>query len=613
MTRLTILSLLLFCALHFHSCRKTSTDTQVAFPDIQFCINNDQTAIVVPFQTDSGWVVCLPAHWDPQSILIGRHRQAWRPVVLNQDESIKVACQTQGTDDTITIRCLQSHLPTVMINTESGSMTHINGSKDKSIRESGDITIIKRNGKTALNCPLDYIKGRGNSSWLRKKKSYNIKLKQAERFLGLHKNKRFCLVSCNGTANYICLQIAKEFGTSYPIDVTPVSLYLNGDYYGVYLLTNKVEVSSHGIDIHDLSKENREHLFARKTASVNSKDGTYRYAPNITSPKDITGGYLIEVCNFSNRYARVESGFTAPGDIRVEIKSPERASQEEVLYIKNRFCELVNAIKAPDGRNPTNGLHYSDCLDIESAARYYLIEEVLGNMDGASGNLYLFKDRDCINPRLFMGPVWDMSWSLGALRNYPYMVCPQSFFVRAGSCNEKQRLFSYLYQHEDFRKTVNRLYQDELQPILKRYFVPGGKIDEVFGILTHDISINQMRWSLLQNEEYQNITTYVPSPIEYKNIMTYMPSRIEFFDIMTRLQTENGFCKVLVNAGGLNRNILYLIPRGQTFDLPDFSDFPPKRTDGAKQIDGWCLNGKPINEKQRTIITEDCFLEQQWK
>lgn len=525
---------------------------------------------VYPFPTDSGYVCVIP--------------QAFRQVCSFEAEEEGL------TPDSLDIR--YSELSSVFINTTSGSMKAIHASQDHSYKEAGIIKIVNERGEVEYDDSLKYIKGRGNSSWNLEKKSYNIQLTSKSKPLGLKKSKKFCLVNTHGITNGLALQIARDFGTASAIRSTLVNLYLNGEYRGLYLLTNKVDISKASVDITDLDELNKKTKGKKQT--VESEDGSYKYVDGLKSPKDITGGYLIEVMNFQYKYKALPCGFVSQEGNHIRFKSPENATKDEVLYISGLFKEFYDAIKAPDGINPKTGRYYADYIDLTSFAKYYLVEETLSNMDAGYGNLYFYKDCDSIDPKIYAGPVWDMEWSMG-INDYPYFGYPEALNLQAGSNDESQKLFYYLFQHEDFRQLVYQLYQQELYPMINAVI----SSDQVSSLLKTDGSLNYCRWP----------DRYASSEEEFTHLCSYLRPHIEFLRQIFSSKSDD-YCRVLVNAGYSKRNIMFMVPRGSVFALPDFPWFS---ADGIKkEKEGWYENDKPVSNAEQ-IVDEDKYYELRWK
>lgn len=525
-----------------------------------------------PFPIDSGYLFVVPSLWKDQV-----------SVTTNNKE-------TAIDSDSVQIK--YSKYASVFVNTVSGSMKAVNASIDHEYREPGAITIIDSTGNIICNEELQFIKGRGNSSWLKDKKSYNIKSGIAINPLGLKRSKSFNLVSTHGITNGLALQIAQEFGTSSPIAFSLVNLYLNGHYQGLYLLTNKVDISHSSVDIQNLDKLNKENGEPIKTTNT---DDNYKYVAGISTPEDYSGGYLIEVMNFEYKYDRLPCGFITQDSLRIRFKSPQRATKQEVLYIRNLYHEFYDAIKTPSGYHPTTGRYYSDYIDLESFAKYYLVEEALSNMDAGYGNLYFYKNIDAVDPKIYAGPIWDMEWSMG-INSYPYFRYPEAFNLRAGSSDESQKLFYYLFQHDDFKVMVDSLFQQELFPILQKYFFA----DSVENDLNNDGTLNYLRWPgdfRTSNDEFSQLCSYMRPHISFlKKVLS------PYFDF-------DDYCQVRVDAGYLDRCIMFLVHRGDNFELPDF---PWVATDGSKKKkDGWYENNQKLEDPIQQI-NENKYYKLRW-
>lgn len=535
--------------------------------------NDNDTMMIYPFRTDSGYVCVVPTAWK---------------------NDIRIVTQPEGlVSDSVIIR--YSQLGSVFIKTKTKSMEAVHSSQNHEYKEPGQIWIVDAKGEVVFSDSLDYIKGRGNTSWIKEKKSYNIKLSHKRKLLDLKKSSKYNLVSTHGLTNPLALQIAKEIGTSSPISFHLVNLYLNGLYNGLYLITNRIEASNSGVDIIDLDKQNKRDKKETKE-TLYSEDKSYKYVSGQRSPDDITGGYIIEVMNFRYKYKNLPCGFISEEGNNIRFKAPKEATEEEVLYIRQKYNDMYTAIKAPDGYNQKTKQYYTDFIDIESFAKYYLVEESLSNMDAGYGNLYFYKDCDSIDSRFKLGPIWDMEWTMG-VNTYPYFSYPNALNLRAGSNDENQKMFYYLAQHKDFRLIVDSLYQNVLYPVLHRVF----STDTIPAAVDNDGTLNYLRWPdnyKASTEEYQHLREYMIPHINYLK-------RIFCYDF----EKEN-YCQIVVNAGYSNRNIMFLVKKGEYFVLPELPWFS---TDGKeKKKEGWLENGQLLN-KDTIFIDSDKYFELKWK
>jgi hypothetical protein len=77
-----------------------------------------------------------------------------------------------------------------------------------------------------------------------------------------------------------------------------------------------------------------------------------------------------------------------------------------VTFINNFMNEMENALYSENFKNPNTG--YRKYLDADNFARWFLVQEVLGNIEP---NLYFMLESR--NAKLKACPVWDLEWSLG--------------------------------------------------------------------------------------------------------------------------------------------------------------------------------------------------------
>jgi hypothetical protein len=164
-----------------------------------------------------------------------------------------------------------------------------------------------------------------------------------------------------------------------------VELYLNGIYQGNYQLIEKVNVDSHRVNINEL-------------AETDTTD-------------DITGGYLMEI----DHYEDEAFVFSTPKGVPIGLQDPDFTPDPEVpqqtSYISNYVDTAETALFASNFTDPTLG--WRAYYDETSAINFYIVNDVMGNVDGGIffSSDYLYKNID--NPLLYMGPVWDFDYSSG--------------------------------------------------------------------------------------------------------------------------------------------------------------------------------------------------------
>lgn len=372
-----------------------------------------------------------------------------------------------------------SNIPSVYIETESGSLDYIHASKDN--KEAADIRIYD-DGEIQLDSPLKQIKGRGNATWNYEKKPYNIKFDSKTSVLGMDKAKKWSMLASyvdpSIVRNPLAWYLADELGLFYGSDYRIVDLYINGEYMGNYIICESVEVGKNRVNIFDLTGA---------TEAVNSDDlenypvggtgegGTVQPGSvypsskwvNIPNdPADITGGYLLE-CELNARYNDEISGFVTSRAQAVVVKEPECASKAQVEYISSYWQEAEDAVCSPDGYNAL-GKHYSEYFDMESLVNMYIMFEFSNNIDSGITSTYFCKNT---NGKLVASPVWDFDRSLGDdfYRLGVYFNNPAVWTANRlnTNCNgyavrnvECPSIFNLLYRHEDFRQLVSTRWSE---------------------------------------------------------------------------------------------------------------------------------------------------------
>ena len=366
------------------------------------------------------------------------------------------------------------HIPAVFIETESGTSDQINS--DKNIKEPGTIKVLEPDGSFSLEHSLEYIKGRGNTSYTEfDKKPYQIKLTQDAPFLDMEPGKKWVFVSNSADSslirNALSRSLAGHLNLPQSEEGTFVDLYVNKEYVGNYYVVEKIEIQENRLLLSDLQKatehENEtEDLSTYETAWTDTTKA--KQIPN--DPEDITGGYLIER-DFDNRFLKEveinESYFITEAKECFIVRDPEYTSEAQIAYIDSYVQSVENAILSAEGIDGTTGKSYQDLIDVDSFVRKYLLEEVTANYDGGVASSYFYKDSDTIDGRLYAGPVWDydVSWGnspayLGQISTSPERLS------RLASHSDSSVWFQSLYHKPEVYEKIVSCYAQEISPYL---------------------------------------------------------------------------------------------------------------------------------------------------
>ncbi len=515
--------------------------------------------------TDGAYYILLPSDTDRASLTVWFNddvQVSCSNVTLENGKATDVFAEGDRfvltcADKSYVLRVIQAENEgTIYVNTESGNMEAVHA--DKSHKEPGIIKILDENGNVQYDGDLDYIKGRGNSTWNADKKPYNIKLDSKADLFGMGKNKSWCLLANASEPSMIRNQLAYDYARGIGVDTTSptrhVNLYLNGEYAGLYLLTEKVDIGENRIDIYDLEG---------KTEELNSKDldeyplagirdslikGTNKYSSIPNNPAEITGGYLLELEKIY-RYKNEASGFITDNGQAVVVKTPEYASKAQVEYISGYYQAFEDALYSPTGYNSA-GKHYSEYIDIESLAKMYIMLEFTANFDGCSSSFFLWKD---VGGKLTAGPAWDFDNCLGQgapnnLINHvpdtgnPELLYAQTCFI-GNHAENKKSLLGQAFTHNDFQQKVQEIWAAEFSAYYPVFYsnisIFGNRIAKSF-------IMNAVRWNTVGTVNVGKIAEKQASHIG--KIADYAAARFAFLDNAYRLDTY--FVKYDIGAYG---------------------------------------------------------------
>ena len=253
---------------------------------------------------------------------------------------------------------------------------------------------ISPSGKETIPNTGSSIKARGNTTWENvEKKSYEIRFSEPVSLMNMTASKKWVLLANAKDKTRICNKMTFDISTSMEMEATTeadwADVYINGVYWGNYLICHEPGIGPGALDIEDLEDRNDPFFDPEKTFDDGMMKG-YIYDRN---PADISGGYLIEADLSAGRR---KCGFYMPDGVFFHIKSPNNASREEISYISDYIKSIDSEIKESGS---------SDSIDYDSFAKRYIIEETLLNMDSQEASYYFYKKMDL--DRLYAGPCWD--------------------------------------------------------------------------------------------------------------------------------------------------------------------------------------------------------------
>lgn len=333
------------------------------------------------------------------------------------------------------------------------------------------------------------IRGRGNNSWTYPKKSYKCKLAEKENLLGLAAGKEriWCLLANQCDMSLQRNRISFEFcrymnGFSWSPACTPVEVYLNGEYEGVYLLTEEIKVSGDRVDIAD------------------------------TEPDAVETGYLVEMSN----YAEGDTVFTAHGRsymIHSELSSSSGIRKQQTEYIRQTLTEAHEALMSGDREKA------EACIDLDSLLAAYLVQETIENLDSQWDSFYIHKDT---GGKLTFGPIWDFDLTMGNADDGSEN--PEGIFVGngRGSGNSYESWFGAAMACSWFREMVAEKWAEVYDSYVQMpLFI---RDEAALGLASYER--NFQKWQIFGQKQNRE-TSAVLSLRDYESHIRYLTEWLE--------------------------------------------------------------------------------------
>lgn len=269
------------------------------------------------------------------------------------------------------------------------------------------------NGPASYNRPGDVpnvydgqisIEIRGESSqYFYAKKSYSIET-QTETgdnnnvsLLGLPQENDYVLYGPFGDKslirNAITYRLYESFG-HYAPRTRFIELIINGDYLGLYLLTEKIKRDRNRVDM----------------ATLNPQD---------TLGDELTGGYLMRVDKTTNMdpseywTSPVQPPVPGYAPVTYQFFDPEyeELNEKQRQYMRNHLILFERALSSEHFTDPVRG--YRAYLDIPSMTDLMILNEVVKDVDGFRLSHYFYKQKDSDGGLLVNGPPWDYNLTFG--------------------------------------------------------------------------------------------------------------------------------------------------------------------------------------------------------
>jgi len=404
-------------------------------------------------------------------------------------------------------------LPTLYVDTQSGSMDHIHAEKGNA--ERGTARLYDAAGNLTFSDSFSSLRGRGNSTWdVPEKKPYALDLTEETDLLGMGAAKNWILLADALDASSLRNKIAYEFAAGVGMEGVPesrwIEVYFNGEYAGLYLLCQRIE----------------------------NEPGRLELGRN---------GVVLRM----DRDTRIEVGpdpyFVTDAGLYLQI-----LDGRDSTALQERFQAMEDALLSGSDR-------WQDTIDLDSWVKQYLMEEVFGSYDAGFQSQYFYLYDTAPGSRIHAGPVWDYDSSMGnptiwALQN------PRSLLAwRPAAMPEYATPWYHsLYSQEIFRQELVRQYQQLFVPGLEQLLTR--TLEDYTTQIGAAFERNRIRWQV----ETEGLEA------EADHIRTWLTQRRAFLDELWL--EEKSFHIVRIRDDG-NFYIHYPLESGSCLlDLPHMEE-----------------------------------------
>lgn len=510
------------------------------------------------WETEEGSLyVFLPGHVQPeQAVLLSADGKT----VTLQGRSLPLSCGelelnrnydlVHPDGSTNTLRILPSGgVATMYVSTQSGSMAFIHDEKGNA--ERGTVTLYDEAGDLNYSGDLETIRGRGNSTWIvHEKKPYSLKLMEKADLLGMGAAKDWILLAdaldSSAMRNKIVYDFAAKAGLSFTPECRWTEVYLNGEYTGLYLLCERVEVHPERVNL--------------------SPDGSLVCMDRDIRVKEDPAPYFT---TDSRQYLQIRES-------------------SDLGTLKKQFQAMENAILAENGQDPATGASWETLIDLESWVKKYLIEEIFDSYDANFQSQYYYCYETEVGSRIYAGPIWDYDSSLGNPGIWA-LNSPRGLFAwrpEAMTGYATPWLHS-LYEKPAFREKLEQEYREIFLPLLET--VLEETIRDYAQQIMPAFDRNRIRWDV----DTEGVAA------EAKAITNYMHQRLKFLSQLWLEKEE--FCIVRLRE---NESVgyygYYAVEPGTTFD-----DLPERE---GEDFLGWYREDTHTLFDPQTPVTENLFL-----
>lgn len=339
------------------------------------------------------------------------------------------------------------------------------------------------------------ISGRGNTTWTKfPKKPYKFTLDNKTKFFGLDKDKKWVLLANHSDKsllrNMLAMKISSILGFDWTPAMYPAEVWFNGDYLGLYTISEHKKVSSGRVDI-----------------------------------DTDAGDMYLEVDLLMDETTCFETDIMR---VPIMFSDPEEPTPVQLEETKAYFKEFEQVLLSDSFADPQDG--YAKYVDVPSFVNFYIIQELSKNCDGHLSK-GAFITRTAADPRLKMYHVWDFDIAFG---NCNYLTDikgmnngPEGFLIKdVGPHGRDTGWICKMFNDPVFVSLVKARWT-EVYPQLSAL---GAFIDQAAAAQKEAAARNFQRWPVLGRYLWPNVSWPATYDEEVANLKAFYIARLEWLN-----------------------------------------------------------------------------------
>ena len=292
-----------------------------------------------------------------------------------------------------------------------------------------ELVFVDTDGTVVWSEETGQIRTHGNSTSWSKKKSYNVKLSQKANLFDVETARKWVLIGnqydVTRIRNAVAYSLADRLGLPYTPAYTYVDAYVNGEYWGEYMLVEKIDVSETSVDI---------------------------------DPD--AGDFLFEVENWRPKEG-VTFITTKKLNLRVGLNAPEVPTDDQLTAITATLNTFDKALSAGVWAD------VAALCDVDSFVNYYLFHEFVKDLDVSISSTRFF----CKGGIMYAGPAWDFDLSMGNAHpdDRPAYFNYDKDGVTGIWAGQQNKWFRAFVKYDEFMALVKARYA-EVAPLIRSVY-----------------------------------------------------------------------------------------------------------------------------------------------